>query len=96
MNISFDSSDDGGGGRDELFTPVRGGRKSLMPDFSPTPSRSATSDELGLATPAPKAKNKNFVRASGAKGISSSNNNNEVSLSLPPFPPLHHPSYCSC
>ena len=54
MDINFDSSDDGGS-RNELFTPIRGGRKSLIQDFSPTPSRSITSEEL--ATPAPKNKN---------------------------------------
>ena len=97
MNISFDSSDDGGGGRDELFTPVRGGRKSLMSDFSPTPSRSATSDELGLATPAPKAKNKNFVRASGAKGISNNDSVQNASFfaddSSNTLPKLHNSSW---
>jgi hypothetical protein len=58
MNVSFDSSDDGGG-RAELFTPIRGRRKSLVEDFTPTPSRSIDTEE---STPAQKTKNKNKNR----------------------------------
>ncbi len=88
MNISFDSSEDGN--RDELFTPIRGGRKSLMPDFSPTPSRSGTSEEL--ATPAPKSKNAFKKRMNVV-----SNNNNNASFfaddSSNTLPKLHNSSW---
>ena len=61
MDISsFDSSDDDGlGGRSGVFTPARLGRQSLIHDFSPTPSRSATSEEI--TTTAQKQKQKNRV-----------------------------------
>eukprot|EP00531_Pseudo-nitzschia_arenysensis_P004342 CAMPEP_0116128274 /NCGR_PEP_ID=MMETSP0329-20121206/7274_1 /TAXON_ID=697910 /ORGANISM="Pseudo-nitzschia arenysensis, Strain B593" /LENGTH=514 /DNA_ID=CAMNT_0003622405 /DNA_START=171 /DNA_END=1712 /DNA_ORIENTATION=- len=95
MNISFDSSEDGN--RDELFTPIRGGRKSLMPDFSPTPSRSGTSEEL--ATPAPKSKNKNAFkkRTNVVSNNNNNNNNNNASFfaddSSNTLPKLHNSSW---
>lgn len=59
MNISFDSSDDGGDRR-ELFTPIRGSRKSLIQE---TPSYSTATEE---STPGPKMNFKNSQRKSAA------------------------------
>lgn len=66
MNVSFDSSDDGAG-RAELFTPTRGRKKSLVENFTPTPSRSIDTEE---STTAQKTKNQNKSRNRKSKNAS--------------------------
>ena len=88
MNISFDSSDDDGD-RGGLFTPTRGRKKSLVPDFTPTPSHSMTTEE---STPAKKVPNQNLRK----EFMAQDDDNNSTSFfadSANTLPKLHNASW---